>query len=117
MNNEEQMADTIEMLYQRLNGYNKQDLFNYGYLLESNQILCKDIEEKDKQLDKYKNVIDKIKEILLKHIDNANEELQIILKYNNDLKYKNQCSHDFDIIRQNVEIIYNNILELLEEVE
>lgn len=69
------------------------------------------------QLDKYKNVIDKIKEIPLKHIDNANKELQIILKNNNDLEYKNQCSHDFEIIKQNVEIIYNDILELLEEVE
>ena len=49
MSNEEQVADTIEMLYERLNSYNKQDLFNYGYLLESNQILCKGIEEKDKE--------------------------------------------------------------------
>lgn len=73
MSNEEQMADTIEMLYQRLNGYNKQDLFNYGYLLESNQILCKDIEEKDKQLDKYKDVIDRIKEYA-----KANKIIEII---------------------------------------
>lgn len=71
----------------------------------------------EKEVNKYKNVIDKIKEIPLKHIDNANEELQIILKNNNDLEYKNQCSHDFEIIKQNVEIIYNDILELLEEVE
>ena len=85
------MADTIEMLYQRLNGYNKQDLFNYGYLLESNQILCKDIEEKDKQLDKYKNVIDKIKE------------------YAGELRLFDNESVEFEIS--------NNILELLEEVE
>ena len=77
----------------------------------------KKISKLEKQLDKYKNVIDKIKEISSKHIDNANKELQIILKYSNDLEYKNQCSHDFEIIKQNVEIIYNNILELLEEVE
>ena len=89
------------------------------YLMEHNEItyLLEHIEEKDKQLDKYKNVIDKIKEIPLKHIDNANKELQIILKNNNGLEYKNQCSHDFEIIKQNVEIIYKDILELLEEVE
>ena len=97
MSNEEQMADTIEMLYQRLNSYNRQDLFNYGYLLESNQILCKDIEEKDKQLDKYKNVIDKIKEYI-HHEYFKREQLGIVDKtfYASDMK----C-----------------ILELLEEVE
>lgn len=70
--------------------------------------------EYGKQLEQ---VLDKIKEIPLKHIDNANEELQIILRNNNDLEYKNQCSHDFDIIRQNVEMIYKDILELLEEIK
>lgn len=63
---------------------------------------------------KQKEILDKIKEIPLKHIDNANEELQIILGSNNDLEYKNQCSHDFEIIRQNVELIYNEILDYLE---
>ena len=57
MSNEEQVADTIEMLYERLNSYNKQDLFNYGYLLESNEILCKDIEEKDKEIERLNNII------------------------------------------------------------
>ena len=57
MSNETQMADTIEMLYKRLNEYNKQDLFNYGYLLESNQILCKGIEEKDKEIARLNNII------------------------------------------------------------
>lgn len=94
MSNEEQMADTIEMLYQRLNSYNKQDLFNYGYLLESNQILCKDIEEKDKQLGKYKNVIDKIK-----------EEIEIF----NSVEYN---ANNFTILS-----LITRINELLEEVE
>lgn len=57
MSNEEQVADKIEMLYERLNSYNKQDLFNYGYLLESNEILCKDIEEKDKEIERLNNII------------------------------------------------------------
>lgn len=88
-----------------------EDIQNYvsGLEIKNNKL--------QQQLDKYKNVIDKIKKIPLKHIDNANEELQIILKNNNDLEYKNQCSHDFEIIKQNVEIIYNEILKLLEEVK
>lgn len=71
----------------------------------------------EQKLNKQKEILDKIKEIPLKHIDEANEELQIILRNNNDLEYKNQCSHDFDIIRKNVEIIYKDILELLEEIK
>lgn len=69
---EEQMTDTIEMLYKRLNGYNKQDLFNYGYLLESNQILCKDIEEKDKEIERLNNIINELE----KELNIAYKELQ-----------------------------------------
>lgn len=54
----------IEMLYERLNSYNKQDLFNYGYLLESNQILCKDMEEKDKEIERLNNIIDGLEDLL-----------------------------------------------------
>lgn len=104
------MNDYKQECFKRLEYTQKYSKYNEEDLIE-------EIIEKDKQLDKYKNVIDKIKEIPSKHIDNANKELQIILKYSNDLEYKNQCSHDFEIIKQNVEIIYNNILELLEEVE
>ena len=57
MSNEKQVADTIEMLYKRLNSHNKQALFNYGYLLEINEILCKDIEEKGKENKRLNNII------------------------------------------------------------
>jgi len=70
MSNEEQIADTIEMLYKRLNEYNKQDLFNYGYLLESNQILCKDIEQKDKEIERLNNIIDGLEKYLETEKDN-----------------------------------------------
>ena len=72
MSNEEQIADTIEMLYKRLNEYHKQDLFNYGYLLESNQILCKDIEEKDKEIERLNNIINELE----KWLEEKDEEYQ-----------------------------------------
>ena len=79
MSNEEQMADTIEMLYERLNEYNKQDLFNYGYLLESNQILIKDIEEKDKEIERLNNIIDELE----KDINSQLTMTRKLDKYNN----------------------------------
>lgn len=84
---EEQVADTIGMLYQRLNSYNKQDLFNYGYLLESNQILCKNIEEKDKEIERLNNIINELEEFLkqeierLMHIEQSNNVIFIIGAY------------------------------------
>lgn len=75
MSNEEQVADTIEMLYERLNSYNKQDLFNYGYLLESNEILCKDIEEKDREIDRLNNIINKIIEWLDDYNNRCTDDL------------------------------------------
>ena len=75
MSNEEQIADTIEMLYKRLNEYNKQDLFNYGYLLESNQILCKDIEEKDKEIERLNNIIDELEKWIMEDVKDEKPDL------------------------------------------
>ena len=123
MSNEEQMADTIEMLYQRLNSYNRQDLFNYGYLLESNQILCKDIEEKDKQLGKYKNVIDKIKKYCKDKIQEQKEMIDFSKYYleNYDKAISETNSSHSGIILETIKSTtikrYEAILELMEEVE
>lgn len=83
MSNEEQVADTIEMLYERLNSYNKQDLFNYGYLLESYEILYKDIEEKDNEIERLNNIIEvqKSKLLMIKGIINTPRALDSSLAY------------------------------------
>lgn len=65
---------------------------------------------------KQEELLCKINEILIKHIDSANEELQIILRDDSNLEYKNQCSHDFEIVRKNIEIIINKYNKLMEEL-
>ena len=113
MSNEEQVADTIEMLYERLNSYNKQDLFNYGYLLESNEILCKDIEEKDKEIERLNNTI--------KGLDNTIENLEEVIKHKDSIikeaieyieeRYNGEVlTHTFD--KDNV----GELLEILDKV-
>ena len=95
MDNKEQVADTIEMLYERLNSYNKQDLFNYGYLLESNEILCKDIEEKDKEIERLNNIINELDAMFDGDLDgfftinekgSCNEIIEVIQNYKDKLK-------------------------------
>lgn len=91
MSNEEQVADTIEMLYERLNSYNKQDLFNYGYLLESNEILCKDIEEKDKEIERLNNILDGYEKEMDNLIDARDKAIEYIeLRSNTNLYDKNK---------------------------
>ena len=69
--------------------------YTQKYSKYNEEDLIEEIIEKDKQLDKYKNVIDKIKENLKK--------IKYRLEYEEDY-----CMEDYDI---------DEILELLEEVE
>lgn len=82
------MNDYKQECFKRLEYTQKYSKYNEEDLIE-------EIIEKDKQLDKYKDAIDKIKEYL-----NKNENAPVYL----DMKlYETE--------------VYNDILELLEEVE
>lgn len=80
--------ELIDMLYSKF--CNKNDDYDMRYT----DIIYNSIEEKDKQLDKYKNVIDKIKEWVL-YQQQSNENLEPYISTDK----------------------LDDILELLEEVE
>lgn len=61
---EEQVPDTIEKLYDRLDDYDKQQLMNYGYLMEYTRTLEKEVKYQNDIVIKQKELLDKIKEII-----------------------------------------------------
>ena len=89
------MNDYKQECFKRLEYTQKYSKYNKEDLIE-------EIIEKDKQLDKYKNVIDKIK----KYIKTRKEE------YNNETELSRACINGWHYCN-----LMNNILELLEEVE
>lgn len=63
-----------------------------------------------------KNVLDELEEYIIEEIDEAHEELNIILK-GNDLDYKNECTKEFNCIKNALEILLDKIQELKKENE
>jgi len=68
----------------------------------------------DKEIERLNNILNGIDNILIEHIDECREELDVILK-GDDLVYINQCTKEFDVIRKNIEMIQKKIKELKEK--
>lgn len=85
--------------------YNDYDFKNHRYIkayVSNNFNIYDRLEEKDKQLDKYKNVIDKIKEYI---------------KENKKILYQGRNEFTCEIQYSDEVVKVKDILELLEEVE
>ena len=64
---EETTPDTIEKLYERLDDYDKQQLFNYGYLLEYTRKLENEVKIQNNEATKFYSIIKEVRE----YIENA----------------------------------------------
>lgn len=69
------------------------------------------LNEKDKEIERLSNIINGTDEILKEHINECREELNTIMK-GNDLDYINECSIQFNVIRDNIEMIMEKINKL-----
>lgn len=83
--------------------------------LQENQSLNaeyeKQFQKKDDEIERLNNIINKIEEILKDHIDECRKELNMIKK-TEDLNYVNECSTQFVVIRNNIEMIMEKIEKL-----
>ena len=92
--------------------YNDYDFKNHRYIrsyVSDNFNIYDRLEEKDKQLDKYKNVIDKIKELIERKL--STETYQHLKKLYDDIDSTEEIWEDYEF----EDLL--DILELLEEVE
>ena len=61
---EETTPDTIEKLYERLDDYDKQQLFNYGYLLEYTRELENEVKMQNNEATKFYSIIKEAREYI-----------------------------------------------------
>ena len=76
------------------------------------ETLCVDEEQElIEEIERLNNIINGTDEILKEHINECRAELNTIMK-GNDLNYINQCSIQFNVIRNNIEMIMKKINKL-----
>lgn len=63
--NNETIPDTIEKLYERLDDYDKQQLFNYGYLLEYTRTLENEVKVQNNEVTRLHSIIKEVREYIL----------------------------------------------------
>ena len=71
------------------------------------------LEEKDKEIDRLNNIINELEKYIVNEIDNANEELNVIMK-GDDLEYINECSKEFNCIKKFVDKTLDKLQKLKE---
>ena len=65
------------------------------------------------EYDRLNNIINELEKYIVNEINNANEELNVIMK-GNDLAYKNECSKEFNCIKKFVDKTLDKLQELKE---
>lgn len=63
------------------------------------------------EIDRLNNIIYELEKYIVEEIDDAQEELNTILQ-GNDLDYKNECTKEFNCIRNALDMLLDKIKEL-----
>lgn len=67
----------------------------------------------NKEIDRLNNIINELEKYIVEEIDDAQEELNIILQ-GNDLDYKNECTKEFNCIKNALDMLLDKLKELKE---
>lgn len=70
-------------------------------------------EEIISEYDRLNNIIDELEKYIVEEIDDAQEELNIILQGDN-LDYKNECTKEFNCIKNALDMLLNKLKEIKE---
>lgn len=63
--------------------------------------------------DRLNNILNELEKYIIDEIDDAQEELNAILQ-GNDLEYKNECTKEFNCIKNALDMLLDKITELKE---
>ena len=69
--------------------------------------------EQQKEIERLNNIINKLEKYIVEEINDAQEELNIILQ-GNDLDYKNECTKEFNCIKNALDMLLEKLKELKE---
>ena len=78
------------------------------------KVLAPDADEIIKELERLNNIINELEKYIIDEIDDAQEELNIILQGDN-LDYKNECTKEFNCIKNALDMLLNKLKALKEE--
>lgn len=84
----------------------------YG-ILDYIEHLQQKVEQQDKEINRLNNIINELEKYIVEEIDDAQEELNIILQGNN-LDYKNECTKEFNCIKNALDMLLDKLKELKE---
>ena len=78
--------------------------------------LNKQLEEANQEIERLQNIINKLEKYIVEEIDDAQKELNIILQGNN-LDYKNECTKEFNCIKNALDMLLDKLKELKDSAD
>ena len=85
----------------------------FNEIVEDNQKLKNEVVYSKVEIDRLNNIINELEKYIVEEIDDAQEELNIILQGNN-LDYKNECTKEFNCIKNALDMLLDKLKELKE---
>ena len=104
--NKEEFIGKLEMVY-----VGDRNAFNE--IVEDNQKLKNEVVYYKVEIDRLNNIINELEKYIVEEIDYAQEELNIILQ-GNDLEYKNECTKEFNCIKNALDMLLDKLKALKE---
>ena len=104
--NKEEFIGKLQMVY-----VGDRNAFNE--IVEDNQKLKNEVVYSKVEIDRLNNILDGLEKYIIEEIDDAQEELNIILQGNN-LDYKNECTKEFNCIKNALDMLLDKIKALKE---
>ena len=104
--NREEFIGKLQMVY-----VGDRNAFNE--IVEDNQKLKNEVVYSKVEIDRLNNIINELEKYIVEEIDDAQEELNIILQGNN-LDYKNECTKEFNCIKNALDMLLDKLKELKE---
>lgn len=104
--NKEEFIGKLEMVYVG-------DRNAFDEIVEDNQKLKNEVVYSKVEINRLNNIIDGLEKYIIEEIDDAREELNIILQGNN-LDYKNECTKEFNCIKNALDMLLDKLKALKE---
>lgn len=104
--NREEFIGKLQMVYVG-------DRNAFDEIVEDNQKLKNEVVYSKVEIDRLNNIIDGLEKYIIEEIDDAREELNIILQGNN-LDYKNECTKEFNCIKNALDMLLDKLKALKE---
>ena len=103
--------------YQETNTYPETTVYKINGIIVNKQIfyiikqLCSQHNVSTQEIERLNNIINELEKCIVEEIDDAQEELNTILQ-GNDLDYKNECTKEFNCIKNALDMLLDKLKEL-----